>query len=240
MVQAEPVKPGNGRYLKVAHRGASAYAPENTLKAYRLALEMGADMNEVDVHLTADGVPVLMHDGFVREEAGTRRPIGELSLERLRARDAGAGERVPTLQEALDVAGEAGGLYIELKGEGTAAVVVDLVRRNGFADRAIVGSFDPQKVRAVKALAPEVETALLLGRDRRVWAPLCREAGVDYAHFCWEGAPQPHRLLDAALFETARQYGLKVVVWHEERPEEIREIVRLPIAAICSNQPDLL
>ena len=79
------MKPNNGKYLKIAHRGASDYAPENTLKAYELALQMGADMCGVDVHLTVDGHPVLIHDADISRTTNGRGKVGALTLEALRS-----------------------------------------------------------------------------------------------------------------------------------------------------------
>ena len=234
------MEPRNGKYLKIGHRGASDYAPENTLKAYELALQMEADMCEVDVHLTSDGHPVLIHDADVSRTTNGHGKVGGLTLEALRAFDAGQGECVPTLQEAIDLVGDRGGLYIELKGADVEEVVVDVIRQNGYEDRVIVGSFHPDRVRWVRQLAPEIETSCLIWLGMTDWAELCNDVGALYAHFCWEKAPEPHTLLDEALFKIARRYGIGVVIWHEERKYEIAEIIKRPIDAICSNKPDLL
>jgi len=234
------MKPNNGKYLKIAHRGASDYAPENTLKAYELALQMGADMCEVDVHLTVDGHPVLIHDADISRTTNGRGKVGALTLEALRSFDAGDGERVPTLQEAIDLVGDRGGLYIELKSADVEPVVVDFVQKNGYEDRVIVGSFHPDRVRRIRELAPELQTSCLIWLGMTDWASLCVDVGALYAHFCWEKAPDPHMLLDDELFQEVKRHGLGVIVWHEERPEVIVEIVKRPIDAICSNKPDLL
>lgn len=234
------MEPRNGKYLKIAHRGASDYAPENTLKAYALALDMGADMCEVDVHLTADGHPVLIHDADISRTTNGEGKVGALTLEALRECDAGEGEQVPTLQEAIDLVGDLGGLYIELKGADVEEAVADVIQHNGCEDRVIVGSFHPDRVRRMRQLAPEVQTSCLIWLGMTDWAPLCNDVGALYAHFCWEKAPEPHKLLDDELFKTARRYAIGTVVWHEERVEEIAEIIKRPIDAICSNKPDLL
>ena len=234
------VNPRNGRYLKIAHRGASAYSPENTLRAYGLALDMGADMNEVDIHLSADGHPVLSHDASL-----DRRGVGLGRIERHTQaeirRAAGEGPAgIPTLQEAIAVSRGRGGLYIEMKGAGCEPVVCDLLRKNEFTHRAIVGSFDEAKVRRVRELDPDLETALLIAANVNDWPDRCRRAGARYVHFCWEAQPQPHRLLDEGLFDRARADGLRVIAWHEERGEVLRALKALPVAGICGNCPDLL
>ena len=134
-------------------------------------------------------------------------------------------------------------LYIELKGQQTPAVVVDTLRTAGFIDQAIVGSFFPWLPQKVKFLEPGIRTSVLVAwRDRQAdfidWA-LAVEA--DYIHPCWEsGSPTPHELLTPELVTAIRRQGLGIVVWHEERPEELRELVRLDVDGICTNTPDVL
>ena len=98
----------------IAHRGASAYRPENTLSAYELAVVQAADMIEIDLHRTRDGAVVVAHDAEL-ERIGGRGEIGEASLDEVRALDAGAGERVPTLDEVLDAFGPRIPFNLELK-----------------------------------------------------------------------------------------------------------------------------
>ena len=222
-------------YLKIAHRGASGYEPENTIRAFEKAIVLGADMIELDVHLSVDGYPVVIHDARIDGALVT-----DLTLAELKQFDVGKGERIPTLQEAIDCVKGRCQLYIELKGEGTEPPVVDLVRKNGMQDDVIIASFDPAKVRRSKTLAPEVTTSVLTGSRVLDFVAFAREAHADCIHFCWECHPSPHTLLTDTLMKTCAEAGLKVVVWHEERPEEIREIVKHDIYGICSNFPDLL
>lgn len=94
------------RYLNVAHRGASAYEPENTLRSIRRAIEMGADMSEIDLHLSKDGVLIVMHDYTVDHTTNGQGAIKELTLAEIKTLDAGQGEPVPTLQEVIDLVRE--------------------------------------------------------------------------------------------------------------------------------------
>jgi glycerophosphoryl diester phosphodiesterase len=227
----------------IAHRGASAYEPENTLRAFQRAIDMGATMIELDVHLSRDGHPVVMHDADVSRTTNGTGQLGELSLAEIQRLDAGLGERVPTLAQVIDLVRGRAQLYIELKGQQTPAAVVKALRQMDFCDQAIAGSFYPWLPQRVKFLEPALRTSVLIAaRDRQAdflgWA-LAVEA--DYVHPCWEHAsPVPHELLTPELVAGLRRHGLGIVVWHEERPEELRELVKLDVDGICTNTPDVL
>jgi glycerophosphoryl diester phosphodiesterase len=233
------------RYLVVAHRGASAVEPENTLAAFARAIELGADMSELDVHLSADGHVVVMHNATVEATTDGRGALRDLTLAEIKRLDAGRGERVPTLQEAVDLVRGRNGLYIELKGEGTPAAVARLLRANRFTGhgQVIAGSFSPDLAAELKRIAPEIATSLLVGpvlpADELI--AMTRAAGADYVHLCWERrAERPHTLLPPELLRALRAAGLGIVLWHEERPEELAVLRTLDVDAICSNAPDLL
>ena len=229
----------------MAHRGASAYEPENTLRAFQRAIDLGADMSELDVHMSRDGHVIVMHNATVEKTTNGVGAIKNMTLAEIKALDAGKGERVPTLQEVIDLVRGKHGLYIELKGEGTPGPVVEVLRRNGFTDRkqVIVGSFLPWLVQQTRELAPEIATSLLVGPvyPAADLIAMTRAASGDYVHLCWENrAPQPHKLLTPELLSALRAAGLGIVLWHEERPEELAVLTTLDIDAICSNTPDRL
>jgi glycerophosphoryl diester phosphodiesterase len=227
----------------IAHRGASAYEPENTLRAFERAIELGATMMELDVHLSRDGQPVIIHDADLSRTTNGSGRVGDLFLEDIQHLDAGLGERVPTLGQVIDLVRGRAQLYIELKGQQTPAVVVDTLRRMDFVDQAIAGSFYPWLPQKVKFLEPAVRTSVLIAaRDREAdyvqWA-LAIEA--DFVHPCWEhGAATPHKLLPPELIADIRGRGLGIILWHEERPEELSELVKLDVDGICTNTPDVL
>ncbi|MCA1553294.1 MAG: glycerophosphodiester phosphodiesterase, partial [Chloroflexi bacterium] len=153
------------RYLNIAHRGASAHAPENTLLAFQRAIELGADLSELDLHLSKDGALIVMHDHTVERTTNGHGAIANLTLAELKQLDAGDGERVSTLPEVIDLVRGRSGLYLELIAEGTPRATVDCLRAQRFTDRkqVIVGSFNAALVRETKHLAPELATSLLVG-----------------------------------------------------------------------------
>jgi len=233
------------RYLVIAHRGASAYEPENTLRSFRRAIEVGADMSELDVHLSLDGHLIVMHDASVEKTTDGRGLIQRLTLEQLRRLDAGRGERVPTFQEVLDLVRGRHGLYVELKGDGTSEPVVRTLRANECTGpgQVIVGSFKPSLVREVKSAAPELSTSILVGEvlSAEKLIGLARAVMADYVHLCWENRhPRPHTLVTPVLLDTLRGAGLGVILWHEERPEELVHLCSLDVDGICSDTPDRL
>lgn len=235
----------------IAHRGASAYEPENTLRAFDRAIEMDATMLELDVHLSQDGCPVVIHDADLSRSADGAGRIVDMTLDQIKGFDVGQGERVPTLSEVIELVRGRAELYIELKGQRTPEAVVKTLQATGFADQVIVGSFYPWLPQRVKFLAPTIRTSVLIRRDDRqkdfVEWTLAVEA--NYVHLCWEkplraydeaASPTPHKLLTPELISGIRQRGLGVVLWHEERPAELRELVKFDVDGICTNTPDVL
>lgn len=222
-------------YLKIAHRGASGYEPDNTIRAFEKAINMGVDMIELDVHLCQEKIPIIIHDAAVQGN-----PVKELTIPELRQFDVGKGERIPTLQQAIDCVKGRCKLYIELKGENTVQPVIDLISKNEMDNQIIIGSFDTKKVLRSKEIAPHILGSVLTGKIGIDFVSLAKSAKADMIHFCWEHHPSPHILLTDELMETCAKSRLQVMIWHEERPEEIRKIVQHNIAGIASNFPDLL
>jgi glycerophosphoryl diester phosphodiesterase len=146
--------------LVIAHRGASAYRPENTLPAYDLAVEQRADMIEIDLHRTRDGAIVVTHDEDLAGIGG-RGEIADASLEQVRELDAGGGERVPLLEEVLDRYGERIPFNLEIKRgtradyEGLERLVLDAVVRRGLLAGMLFSSFYDPVLARLRALAPE-------------------------------------------------------------------------------------
>jgi glycerophosphoryl diester phosphodiesterase len=225
----------------IAHRGASEEEPENTLRAFRRAAELGADMVELDLHLSRDGELVVIHDARVDKTTDGAGEVRALTLAELRRLDAGRGERIPTLQEVIDALRSRCRLYIELKAPGTPAAAAETIIRAGLGEDVIIGSFQPDLVREVRAGAPEIATSLLVRAGVDDPVPPTLAVGAAYTHLCWERwTSNPADLLTPALLGRIRAAGLGIVLWHEERPEVIARLRGLPVDGVCGNRPELL
>ena len=227
----------------IAHRGASAYEPENTLRAFELALAMDATIIEMDIQLSADGHPVVIHDSQLSRTTDGQGRITDLLLSDLRRLDAGKGEQIPMFTEVMECVRGRAQLYIELKDPFSTEPVVHALQSTDFVDHAIVASFLPWVPQKAKFLEPRLRTSMLVRMEDRSndyisWA-LSVEA--DYVHPSWEKAAAfPHVLVPPDLIASIRNRGLGIILWHEERPEELNELVKLDVDGICTNTPDVL
>src|SRR5919197_5083274 len=234
---------GVGRPLVVGHRGAMGYAPENTLASFELAVEQGADVVELDVHLSRDGEVVVMHDERLERTTDGRGLVAEHSLAELRRLDAGAwfeprfgGQRIPTLDEVLAWARERTPLAIEIKNapifyDGIEAKVVELLARHGMRERALVISFDHHALRRVRELDPAVETGVLYA-CRPVDAPaLARAAGARLLEPHWS-------FLTPQDVDAAHAAGLRVSTWTVSA-SELPRLVAMGVDGIATNEPDV-
>jgi glycerophosphoryl diester phosphodiesterase len=225
----------------IAHRGASEEEPENTLRAFRRAIELGADMVELDVHQSRDGHLVVIHDGRVDATTDGRGEVAALTLAELRRLDAGRGERIPTFEEVLLLAREGCGLYVELKGAGTAGPAVEAIRRHRLAEAVIVGSFQRPLIVEARARAAEIPTSLLVRPAETDPVGEGAASGAAYVHLCWERrSTNPADDVTPTLLARCRAAGLGVILWHEERPAVIARLRGLPVDGVCSNRPELL
>ena len=215
------------------HRGAAGYEPENTLRSFRKALEIGVDNVEFDVHLSRDGYLVVIHDVKVDRTTNARGDVGSLTLDELRKLDAGMGERIPTLQEAIDYLKDKAVLQIELKGVGTEEPAVRLVEGNRVERQVVFTSFDHTRVKRVKELNPSLQTGVLIvGRPIDPVA-VVKGARADGLHINYEA-------IDRALVEDVHRGGLKVSVWNIDEAEDVDLMVDLGVDAIGSNKPDIV
>lgn len=220
----------------IAHRGASLVEPENTMRAFRAAAADGADMVELDVWLDADGVPVVHHDATMAVDSG-KTPVTSLSHREIVALRPEA--PIPSLAEVLYWARNRVGVYVELKGSGTAAPVADLVQSLKMTDQVIVGSLNPLLLAQMRAQAPEIPVSVLISEpDPALLLRLGQELGTDYVHPCWERAdPTPHKLLKGGIIESVREADMGLIIWQEDREEELEHLLRLSPDGICTNVP---
>jgi len=221
----------------IGHRGASGHMRENTLEAFRLASELGAEMWELDTQLTKDGIVVVSHDDHLERVFGVDRHISQMTAAELAQLE---GVNVPTFEAVAALARKLGtGLYIELKAPGTGMLCWQHLRQMG-QRFACLGSFDTAQVRQLRDAGCDFPLSVLVrvGHDPHV---LGDEAGADILHLCWERAGErPQDLVTTDLMRKAFDGGREIVLWHEERPAILRDIMRLPVLGICTDLPDLM
>lgn len=215
------------RPYAIAHRGASAYARGNTLRAFGLASDLGAAFWEVDIRTSRDGVLVAHHDATT---------ASGLSIASTGADALAADCEVPTLDAVIELAAERdAGLYADIK-DADPVAVADAFRNAGL-EKAILGAFDPAAVAALNAADVTYPKAALvpLGAD-----PFTHAAGADIIHLCWERMDRPQDMLTPEFISRAAERGQRVVLWHEEDPERMADLRGLPILGICSDTPELV
>lgn len=158
------VPPHRRRFLRIAHRGASAHAPENTARAFELAAELGADMVELDVRLSRDGVPVVIHDPVLERLTDGDGAVAERTWEYLRGRTVRGGGRLLALSEALELLARLRlGVYVDIKAKEAALPAAAELERAGLTPYAIMGSHDPEVLRELRRQNPKLRTSLLVG-----------------------------------------------------------------------------
>jgi glycerophosphoryl diester phosphodiesterase len=217
----------------IAHRGASAAAPENTVQAFRLARDLGADWVELDARRTADGHVIVHHDA----ELADGRTIVELPR-------ADLPPHVCDLATALDAC-EGMSINIEIKNwpedpdfdptESVARQVVELVERLGLHDRVLISCFHYPTIQLVRELDPSIPTAFLHVISDLSWDELAAKVAGDghLALHPWDG------FVDESLMAAATSHGLEVNVWTVDDPARMAELIALGVHGLCTNVPDV-
>ena len=228
------------RPLIIAHRGASGEFPENTLPAFAGAIEAGAQMCELDVQLTKDGVAVVIHDETVDRTTDGAGPVAAMTLAEVRRLDAGAkfgaafaGTRIPTLEEVLKLVHGRCPLNVELKSPGVEREVCCLLHAHNRISDTIVSSFDWDALTAARHL----ESALGLG----VLAEAKPEAMFETALRLHAASVNPRfDLVTPPLVERAHRAGLKILVWTVDNVTDIKRLAALGVDGIMTNYPGRL
>ncbi len=235
--------------LIVAHRGLSARYPENTLAAFRAALDVGAPMIELDVTITRDEQVVVIHDDTLDRTTEGSGSVNDVTLGELKRLDAGSWchprfheERVPTLEEVLDLVAGRAMVNVEIKEfpEGSPLdtgllerLAVDTIRAKSAAERVLVSSFSASALQKVRSLASDLALAFLTKtpEDPSV-EPFCRELGAFSLH-TW------HRRVNRALVDRFHAAGMLVIPYTVNRKDDFERVVREGVDGVFTDDPEL-
>ncbi len=222
----------------IAHRGASGQYPENTLLAFAKGLEQGADAIELDVRVTADGVPVVLHDPTLNRTTNGAGPVAALALAQVRRVRAAQGERIPTLAEVLE-SFPAAPLIVELKETGAAAATLRVLRAQRAESRVLLGAFQRGALRAFRG----TEFARSPARIEVAWFWACSRVGLAwrggaYRAFCVPERSGALHVADARFVTATRRAGLPVHVWTVDDPATAARLRALGVGGIITNYPE--
>jgi glycerophosphoryl diester phosphodiesterase len=214
----------------VGHRGARAYAPENTLASFQKALEIGVDAVELDARRTKDGQLIVMHDADVKRTTNGKGLVSDLTLEQIKGLS-NQGEKVPTLCEALDFLKGKAKVLIELKEAGYEEQVLAEVEKRGMEKNVIITSFHDDAIKKVRELSSTIETGLIYAKHSN---PLkaALELKANYL------LPL-YRFTHTANVEKAHEKGVKVIVWTINTAEEAAQYAKKGVDGIASDKPDI-
>jgi glycerophosphoryl diester phosphodiesterase len=223
--------------IVIGHRGAMGYEPENTLRSFQKAIDLQVDMIEFDVHLCKTGELVVMHDEKVNRTTNGQGFVAKKTLTELEELDAGKGEKIPTLEEVLDLVKGQVKVNIELKGPNTAEPTLKVIKKyikkkKWTYDDFLISSFDSPELEVLRNLDSQIDIAVAIDRD-----PL------DYIEFSKKlKAYSIHPIIGATdkhFVEKAHKNNLKVFVWTVE-PKEVQRMRNIGVDGIFMNYPDQL
>lgn len=238
----------------IAHRGASHDAPENTLAAFELAWQRGADGIEGDFHLTADRQIVCIHDKDTKRTAGTGPAVADSTLAELRELDVGAwkdpcwaGQRVPTLAEVLATVPDGRKVYIEVKcGPEIVGLLMPIIAASGLADgQIVIIGFDADVIAQVRRALPRLKALWLSGFEQNEqtgrWRPTPEEAIATLRRIDAHGLScAAHECVDRAFVRSVRAAGFEFHVWTVNEVETARRFRSLGVGSITTNRPGRL
>ena len=212
----------------IAHRGASFFEPENTLRSFKRAIEMGADFVEIDVRMSKDGELVIMHDADVNRTTNGNGLVKDQTLEELKKLDAGRGETIPTLDEVMKTVKNKVGLVIEIKEPGTEDKILQKIMENGL-ENVILASFYHESIKNAKELNPSINAGIIF---------VCQP--VDVSQMAFNAGANiifpSHRYMNEDLVKEAKKKGIFVYPWAIDDPSVFEKFAEMGVDGIITNK----
>jgi len=217
----------------VGHRGACGHAPENTLKSFETAIALGCQRVELDVQVSADGIPVVMHDETLDRTTNGRGRVDVLILAELKALDAGQGERIPTLQEVMELCRGKVEMQIELKARSSPRLVADLIKRAWRSDHAVTTSLQLALLDEFAGLMPDIPLGLLNNKTDLDMVTVAKERGHNWI------CPRVD-IVTQQLVQKAHASALRVYVYHVNEGNAALKLISWGVDAIGTDYPDMV
>jgi glycerophosphoryl diester phosphodiesterase len=224
------------KILNIGHRGAKAYAPENTLLAFQKAIDMAVDGIELDVHLSADQEVVVIHDDTINRTTNQNGTVSSMSLKDLKSATIESDLEIPTLCEVLDLINKNCIVNIELKGKNTGAAVSKIIehyilKKNWHYDHFLVSSFDWIALLDLHLENPKIPLGVLTEYDL--------DLAITFAEFIEAKSIHAyHHLLTPEKTTQIQDKGFQVLAWTVNEPEDIQKIKSFHVNGIISDFPD--
>ncbi len=224
--------------LKIGHRGAKGYAPENTLKSFKKALSLNVDAVELDVFTCKSGELVVIHDDKINRTTDGKGYVSDKTLNELKSLDAGEGEKIPLLSEVLDLISGRIKVNIELKGPNTAKSVNKLIeyyikKRSWNYEDFLISSFNMKELRIFRNLNTKVKIGILMKKKPVEYNQVVKEIEAHSINLHFKS-------VTGEFVEDAHRNGLKVYTWTVNDFSDIKKMKELKVDGIFSDFPDRL
>lgn len=216
----------------IGHRGAAFYEPENTILSFKKAISLKADYIEFDLRKTKDNKVVVIHDNTIDRTSNGNGLVKKFTLKGLRKLDFGKKQRILLLEEVIKRFGKKTGFFIEIKDKNMEKEVVKTLSKHKIKKDFYITSFDPEILRKIKHLNPELKTGLITKYFSLKIIKFCLALKCNFILPVFSS-------LDNNLVKIAHKTGLKVFTWTIDKKEEYKKAVKLNIDGIATNKPDI-
>ena len=224
-------KEHNGLII-IAHRGASSYEPENTMRSFKKALELGCDAIEFDIRMSMDRQLVVMHDSKVNRTTDGTGHVRDKTVEELKDLDAGDGEKIPTVEELFKEFSGKANFVLELKEYNTEEQVLDMIYRYGMLENSYIVSFSKRILKKIKILEPGITTGLIKFYPNNIFRD-CEYCGVDKVAIF-------RSFINKKITEKIRDKNLKLFAWVVNKKDVALKLQKMGIRGIVTDRPDIL
>ncbi|MFX1410733.1 MAG: glycerophosphodiester phosphodiesterase [Promethearchaeota archaeon] len=225
------------QFLIISHRGASNLAPENSLKAFRKAIELGADYIECDVHQSKDGEIVIMHDANTFRMTGKSGIIKKMTFEELKKLEIGEGEKIPILHELIKLAKGKIALNCEVKVRGLEEKLVEILQKTDIIESTIISSFKTDILLKIQNIEPKLRLATLRPRRMQWITSLVSPKGIIKAAIKnrFYAVNPRYSFVNRKLVDRAHYHNLKVFPWTVDSEKKMKKLVKIGVDGIITN-----